>query len=368
MQTDYEEPPLADADAPAAPGKSRSLVANPFGEGQLPSAQTAGLRQSQARELAEMQTKFVMAQQFPRDERKAMDGIINAFSRPGLAERAQYQYSRGGTDITGPSVHTAQAIAQQWGNIEMGWREASRGIGYDGVPYSEVETYAWDLQSRVPSRIGFIVRHWRDTKSGGYKLKDERDIYELCASQAQRRKRACILAILPQDVVDVAMEQATATLATKADTSPEAMQKMLEAFRQFGVTKEQIEKLIQRRLDSIVPAQVMRLKRIYTSLRDEMSTPDEWFEPAEPAQGQQGAAATQSSADKAKDALKQRAAKKAEAAPHKPAAKTLAQYVEQIDNAADLETAQHIFAEAKDALTPSEAEQLQASFDAAWKD
>ncbi len=67
-------------------------------------------------------------------------------------------------------------------------------------------------------------------------------------------------------------------MKTKADTSPEATQKMIAAFGAFGVTKEQIEKRIQRRLDSIQPAQVVSLKKIYTSLRDGMSSPADWFE------------------------------------------------------------------------------------------
>ncbi len=95
---------------------------------------------------------------------------------------------------------------------------------------------------------------------------------------AQRRVRACLLAVIPKDVQDAAEEQASVTLKTKADTSPEAMAKMIDAFAPFGVTKEHIEKRIQRRLDSISPAQVVQLKRIYASLRDEMSTAGEWFD------------------------------------------------------------------------------------------
>lgn len=241
-------------------------------------ASTSGALAVQSREVAETQTRYLMAQRFPRDERKAMDGILNAFSRQGLAERAAYEYSKGGSAINGPSIHAAQAIAQQWGNMEFGFREVSRGVGIDGVPFSEIESFAVDLQSRTRRPITFIVRHWRDTKQGGYRLKDERDIYELTANMAQRRTRACILSVLPQDVIDAAMEQADTTLKTKADTSPEAMTKLVDAFAGYGVTKDQIEKRIQRRLDAITPAQVVTLRRIYTSLRDEMSTAAEWFE------------------------------------------------------------------------------------------
>lgn len=276
------------------------LVESPFGASRGTAlAEHAGQGQTQAREVAELQTQYLMAQKFPRDERVAMDRIIGSFQRPTLAERAQYEYARGGTSIVGPSIHAAQAIATQWGNIEFGWREVSRGVAVDGVPFSEVQAFAVDLQSRVPSRIQFVVRHWRDTKSGGYKLKDERDIYELCANMAQRRKRACILSILPQDVVDAAMEQSTLTLNSKADVSAEAMKKMVEAFSEFGVTKAQIEKRIQRSLESISPAQVVGLKRIYASLRDDMSKPGEWFEGFEKDEPRESAAAAVTAAVKA---------------------------------------------------------------------
>lgn len=284
-----------------------ALIESPFGRAADATGANAGALQTQSREVAETQAKYLMAERFPRDERAAMDRIINSFSRPTLAEKAAYQFGRGGSDISGPSIRAAEAIAQQWGNMDSGWRELQRGTEPGGVNYSEVEAFCVDLQSRNSKRLQFIVRHWRDTKSGGYKLKDERDIYELCANQAQRRLRACILASIPGDVTEAAMMQAEATLKTKADTSPEAMAKMLDAFAQFGINKAHIEKRIQRRLDAITPAQVVSLKRIYASLRDDMSSPSEWFDMQEKEKTSQGldaviaataaaAAATQQSA------------------------------------------------------------------------
>ncbi len=245
---------------------------------------TSAALATQQREIAEVQAKLLMAERFPRDEVAAMDRILNAFTRPTLAEQAQYQYSKGGSDVSGPSIRSAEAIAQMWGNLEFGFRELSRGRGEDGVTYSEVEAFAFDLQYRTRRPLTFIVRHWRDTKRGGYQIKDEREIYELMANMAQRRVRACILAVVPGDVIDAAMKQADATLHAKADTSPEAMAKLVEAFAAFDVTKEHIEKRIQRRLEAIQPAQVVSLRKVYASLRDGMSAPHEWFEiePPEP--------------------------------------------------------------------------------------
>ncbi|ACT50906.1 hypothetical protein [Methylovorus glucosotrophus] len=254
---------------------------NPFGQLAEHNQGNALAMTEQHRAMAEVQGMMIIAKKFPRDERTAVDRILNAFSRPSLADVAKYQYSRGGSSIDGPSIRAAEAIAQQWGNIDFGFREITRGIGSDGVPYSEIDAYAWDLQTMTRRSVQFRVRHWRDTKSGGYALKDERDIYELTANMAQRRVRACILATIPGDVVESAMNQAEITLRTTADTSAEAMAKVVEAFAQYGVTKSQIEKKIQRRLDAIVPAQVVTLRKIYASLRDGMSNADEWFDPEE---------------------------------------------------------------------------------------
>jgi hypothetical protein len=166
------------------------LVENPFNAGNtLAQRESSGSRQMQSREMAETQAKYMMAQHFPRDVIGNVDKIMNAFTRPNLAEKSQYQFARGGSDIVGPSIRAAEAIAQQWGNMEFGFRELARNVGADGVPYSEVEAFAVDLESRNRRPMQFIVKHWRDTKKGGYKLTDERDIYELVANQAQRRVR-----------------------------------------------------------------------------------------------------------------------------------------------------------------------------------
>jgi hypothetical protein len=283
------------------------VIESPFGNARAELAQTAGARQDQSRELAEMQVMYLMAQQFPRDPVQAMDRILNAFTRPTLAEKSQYEYSRGGNDIRGPSIKAMEAIATEWGNIDVRWRVVSRGIDQRGVPFSEVEATATDTQTRTRKRIGFVVPHWRDTKQGGYKLTDERDIYELCANMAQRRVRACIEAVIPSDVIEAAMAQADATLKSKADTSAEALDKMLAAFEPFGVTKAQIERRIQRRLDAIQPAQVISLKRIYASLRDGMSTAADWFEPiAEAGSQMSGTAAHFGEAVSKTEALKAR--------------------------------------------------------------
>lgn len=258
---------------------------NPFALAEHHQASAGGaLAQAvQSREIAETQALYLMAAMNPRDPVKAMDRILNACTRPTLAEKSTYEYSRGGSDVTGPSIRLAETISQEWGNFESGFREVGRGIEPDGVGYSDVLAYAIDLQTRATKRISFRVRHWRDTKKGGYALKDERDVYELMANMASRRLRNCILSVIPGDVVEAAMQQCQATLKSNVQVTPEIIAQMLERFAALGVSKAQIEKRVQRRVESITAGQLIQLKRIHTSISDDMSRPEDWFEPIETA-------------------------------------------------------------------------------------
>lgn len=251
-------------------------AANPFGHAKTPTALVAV---ESERAIQEVQAALVIAKKFPRDRVAAMDRILNDCTRQGLAEQSLYAYSRGGSEITGPSIRLAEAMAQNWGNIQFGIKEIAR-YTKDGATFSEVEAYAWDLETNTRKPVHFSVKHWRDTKAGGYALKDERDIYELIANMGARRLRACILAIIPGDVTEAAQSQCENTLKAQADTSPDAQKKIVAAFKKFDVTKEQLEKLIQRRLDAIQPAQVIRLRKILASLKDGVSAPSDWFKDA----------------------------------------------------------------------------------------
>lgn len=227
----------------------------------------------QSRAVAEMQGAMVIAKKFPRNQIEAIERIKNACCRPTLASGALYSYARGGSEITGPSIRLAEVIAQNWGNIQFGIRELERNAGR-----SQVEAFAWDMETNVREVKTFTVEHTRYTKSGSRKLEDPRDIYELIANDGARRLRSCILSIIPGDVVEAAVAQCEATLKASADTSLEAVKKLVETFATFGVSAEQIEKRIQCRLDAIKPAQIVNLRKIYQSLRDGMSEPATWFE------------------------------------------------------------------------------------------
>jgi hypothetical protein len=116
---------------------SEDRAKNPFEVAKVasvPAAQNAVAAADSNRQIAEVQAAMMIARANPRDPIAAVDRILNACSRPGLAESGMYQYSRGGTDITGPSIRLAEAIAQQWGNFQFGIRELEQRPSVVGHP------------------------------------------------------------------------------------------------------------------------------------------------------------------------------------------------------------------------------------------
>jgi hypothetical protein len=241
-----------------------------------PTPQSAGMVTVTAgREAQMVQMSMLAAKRFPRDEMAALGRIKRACGRPRLAEQSEYSYKRGDSIISGPSVRLAEAIAQNWGNVDVSWFEVERRQGE-----SVVLTQAIDLETNSRKSIVFNVRHWRDTKGGGYAITDERDIYELLANQAQRRVRACILAVIPGDVVEEAIEECAKTLARADGGKPIAdrIRDMAVAFQNtFGISREMIEERLQHRLEATTDPELRTLRKVYAAIRDGISTVKEAF-------------------------------------------------------------------------------------------
>lgn len=230
-----------------------------------------------SRAIAEVQAKLIIAKKFMRDEASAMSEMLKSCQRTSFASQAMYSYPRGTTTIAGPSIRMAEELARTWGNIDFGTKELSRRKGE-----SEMQAYAWDLQTNLMRTINFTVAHKRDTKGGGIILTDERDIYEVTANQAGRRVRACLLAILPPDFVDSAVQECRKTLAADANTGIiDRIKNMLDSFVKVDVTVKMIEDRLKKTTANITAEDLVDLAAIFTSIKDGAPVND-WFE-AEPA-------------------------------------------------------------------------------------
>jgi hypothetical protein len=253
---------------------TQGAAINPFQRAPLAEHGNVGtIEVESARAIAEAQGKLVIAKRFPRNEARAYEEAMQACRRPGLAEDAFWSFPRGDGVLTGTSIHLARELARIWGNIDYGIRELSRK---DGV--SEMQAYAWDLQTNALVTQNFTVRHWRDTKRGGYQLTDERDIYEITANQGSRRLRGCINSVLPSDLVKAAEEECKKTLDGNNDEpAADRVRKLIAAFAKLGVTVAMIEDRLGHSLDTVLPEELAEMRSIFTSIKQGLTTAGEWF-------------------------------------------------------------------------------------------
>ena len=231
------------------------------------------------REVAGVLAAIQVAKQFPRNENDAVARIDRACSRPALALQAQYAYPRGGETITGPSIRLMETIAQCWGNVEFGYI-----ILDESRSHTSGVAYAIDYESNTRVHRPFSVRHERKARGKIEPLTDPRDIYEHVANFAQRRVRACLMAIIPGDVIDMAVSKCAQTANKRTDEPlADRVRKLVLAFASLGVSREMLERKIGHPVDQFTVDDLATLRPIFTTLRDDAkdgdgSRVDEFFQ------------------------------------------------------------------------------------------
>lgn len=247
---------------------------NPFAVGKRKNINEGTVTIESSRAVAEAQGKLVIAKNFPRDEVEAYAKAMEACKRKSLAEKATYSYPRSGSTISGPSIRLAEELARCWGNIDFGVKELSQKEGE-----SEMQAYCWDMETNTISSQTFVVPHVMDTSSGPKELTKHRDIYENNANMAGRRLRARILAVLPPDLVEAAVNECKKTLAGNNEIPlSDRIKKMAVAFEKFGVKTDVIEKRLERKLETMTADDLAEYIGIYNSLKDGNTSVSDWFD------------------------------------------------------------------------------------------
>jgi hypothetical protein len=229
----------------------------------------------QSRAMAEVQASVFVAQQNRRDTQAALQEMRDSCRNMRLAEKAFFRFSRGGAQVSGPTVHLARELARLWGNIQYGINELSRD---DVHGQSEMQAWAWDVQTNTRSSQVFIVPHKRDKRGGPERLTDMRDIYEMNTNQAARRLRQAIWSVLPPWLVEEAEEICTKTLTDGGGVPlPKRISQALDYFGGKGVSRDRLETRIGRPSSEWTAHDVAQLQVISKSLERGEITIDEEF-------------------------------------------------------------------------------------------
>ena len=231
----------------------------------------------QSRAIAQVQAAVVMARQFPRSEQHAIAQMRDACGRIELARRAFFSFNRAGQTVSGATVYLARELARIWGNIDYGLNELKRD---DEHGQSELQAYAWDLETNSRSTRTFVVQHGRDTKTGRKKLTELRDIAENNNNFGARNVREMIFAVLPQWFTDMAEQVCRETMNNGGgEPLPVRADKAIAAFSRARINREQLEDKVGAPVDEWTHADVTDLEILYGSLARKEITRDEAFPP-----------------------------------------------------------------------------------------
>lgn len=228
-------------------------------------------------EIAEIQAKMILARNFPRDIDTAMRYIAAECNNKELAEKATYEFPRGDSVVRGPSIRLIECVARHWGNLLSGIKEISATD-----KEATVKAYCWDLETNFADEKVFTVPYVRNTKSKGkIPLTDERDKYEMMANMAARRKRACMQAIIPQFVIDNAVELCRQTLenSLKGEDIAVTKAKMLAAFRKLAewITEEDLGAVCGKDFEHLSVKDIVKLRNLYNAINDGFVKPEVAF-------------------------------------------------------------------------------------------
>jgi len=229
----------------------------------------------------EIKAAVVTAKHFPRDENVSFTKIMKSCERASFAERAAYLYKRGGTDITGPSVHLAREQARCWGNMRSGIRIVA-------VTEDEIHIAGWAFDaennnySEGQDRFKKLIQ--RKSSSGTRWIEaDERELRELINRRGAICERNALLKILPPDITEIALQRARETLHKAANGELEqnredAIRRLVLAFDRLAVTSVMLELYLNHPLKVITADEIARLREVYRSIEDGNSTREEHFE------------------------------------------------------------------------------------------
>lgn len=234
---------------------------------QLMNRNASGMGQYQeSKTLSEIKGKMYLARQFPRDINVSLQNALYECQRPELAAAAQYEFPKGDSVVRGPSIRLVEVLARHWGNIDSGVNEIESSDGS-----TMIKCYAWDLETNVSDEKTFSVKHERVTKKGTYTLKDERDIYEMVANKGARRKRACLLAVMPGWYVDAAIAACDETLKkslTDGKSMEDVIASLVAAFGEFEIAPAQLEEKVGKETAKFSKNDVVKLRHLYAAIKD----------------------------------------------------------------------------------------------------
>jgi len=239
-----------------------------------------------AQATAAVQARYVIALQRPRDWEVVRVALIKACKRPLFAQDAIYAKPMGGDTIQGPSIRFAEEAARAMTNIL-----AEVAAIYDDSKKRIVRVTATDLESNLTFYKDVNVEKTverKHPKPGTQILGQRQNSYgdpvflvgatddETATKEAalcSKAMRELLMRLLPSDIKEDAFAQIRETRHKEDAEHPDAAKRrVIDGFYDMGVDPKQLADFIGHDLGTLNPAELQRLRLIYSGLKDGETT------------------------------------------------------------------------------------------------
>lgn len=233
-----------------------------------------GMEVFEAQERAAIDTQIVTAKKFPRELHRVKNNCVAAVSMDiETAQSCRYAKPVAGKNVTGPSVHLARIIAQQYGNIRVQQRIkqiTDRTIIAEAVALDMETNYAVSVEARR-SIIGRTGQRYTDS------LIETNAMGILAIAE-----RNAILKIVPKGLIDVVYKSAFKTANGDLDDEQKLLTARKKAFdffaEKYDATEQNVLDILGLRSSGQVTAEhIADLRGYMQALKDGELTADELF-------------------------------------------------------------------------------------------
>jgi len=246
---------------------------------------------SAAQAKAEIECAYVMAVRRPRKMEDVRDRVLASCRRPVFAESATYSKPVAGKPITGPSIRFVEMALQALGNVRT-----ATTVVYEDDQIRKVHVSMTDLENNNAYGLDCTLQKAVERKQPkkGQKVLGERlnsygeKVYLVEATEddmvtkqnaaVSKLIRTCGLRLIPQDIVEEGQDMAKKTRESNQGDPDAAKKRVLDGFSFLGIRPSDVEKILGKKLEQALPADIDKLRTIYTAIKEGEATLTDYIE------------------------------------------------------------------------------------------
>jgi len=224
---------------------------------------------------AVIDTQIATAKAYPRNMKRALDNCIFIVTLDEeTASTCSYSLPRAGKVITGPTVHLAKILAQNWGNLRI----EAKVVSIDKTTLTS-QAIAFDLENNLAIKVE--VKRSIMTKTG--RMNDDMITVTGNAANAISMRNA-ILNVIPRGIVDKVYNEAKNKITGNLSDDTKLAAKRKKVFDGFNTTYSLTEQEIlavigKAAIEHVTQDDLVVLIGIGQAIKDGDATVDSIFRP-----------------------------------------------------------------------------------------